>query len=402
MIPKEYQEVEYLETDGKQYIDTSVIPENGFGFFADFMPLTDVDTIASSKLMGSSKYNNGMWGGIEISTYQSTSGGQMTWFKRNTWYDPGFKSYTRVQLSNINNHYHSSTGKDYQTPYSTSSEIYKTLYLLSINSDRGSVTGAGSRLWLCKLYNNDKIIANFIPCYRKSDEKPGMYDTVRKIFLTNQGIGEFICGPAVYNALLRETNGLEMKRRRAALKQIYAVSKPTYDYRLAPPIGDTDTGIKLFDADKDFAILTTYHCPNMTEPSNTAPVIKSGASGFASMAGSKLGIRFQHMSNSSTPNIAFMGYGRFGPTFGWANDFKPYSQVGGRTLTTHRVGVDTAVHELCGVWAGIAARGTFTISATDTLHVYSCDEIVIDQIVIYFRELTADEEENWRCYGKLP
>lgn len=33
---------------------------------------------------------------------------------------------------------------------------------------------------------------NFIPCVRKSDSKPGMYDTLTKTFYTNTGTGEFI------------------------------------------------------------------------------------------------------------------------------------------------------------------------------------------------------------------
>lgn len=40
----------------------------------------------------------------------------------------------------------------------------------------------------------DKIL---YPCYRKSDNKPGMYDIVNSVFYTNVGTGEFIVGPNV-------------------------------------------------------------------------------------------------------------------------------------------------------------------------------------------------------------
>ena len=40
-------------------------------------------------------------------------------------------------------------------------------------------------------YDNE-ILFNGIPCYRKSDNKPGLYDTVTKEFYTNQGTGEFL------------------------------------------------------------------------------------------------------------------------------------------------------------------------------------------------------------------
>lgn len=43
-----------------------------------------------------------------------------------------------------------------------------------------------------KIWKNGTLIQNLIPCIRKSDNKPGMYDTVSKTFYTNAGTGEFI------------------------------------------------------------------------------------------------------------------------------------------------------------------------------------------------------------------
>lgn len=224
--------------------------------------------------------------------------------------------------------------------------------------------------------------------------------------------------------MTRLTTPKEMRQRRDAITAIRMGPKHDWVYRAAPPLGDTDTGVKLFDTNKSFAILTAFHCPGLTEPSDKVPALASGhACGFASMAGSgKLGIRLQHVANASAPNIAWMGYGGFGPVFGfnggggpnWAcGSFKPFSAVGGRTLTIHRSkAIDEsgnptnldggASFELCGVGARVSGQGTFTASATETLHVYSCEEIVIDQIVVYLRELTKEEEEKWRCYGALP
>lgn len=41
---------------------------------------------------------------------------------------------------------------------------------------------------------NDKLVSELIPCYRKSDKEAGLWDRVRKIFLTNIGTGSFIVG----------------------------------------------------------------------------------------------------------------------------------------------------------------------------------------------------------------
>lgn len=47
-------------------------------------------------------------------------------------------------------------------------------------------------------YDNDNnLICDLIPCYRKADGVIGMYDIVRKIFLTNAGTGSFTKGADV-------------------------------------------------------------------------------------------------------------------------------------------------------------------------------------------------------------
>ena len=48
-----------------------------------------------------------------------------------------------------------------------------------------------------KIYDGETLIRDMIPCYRKSDNKPGMYDTVNGTFYTNAGTGEFVVGPDV-------------------------------------------------------------------------------------------------------------------------------------------------------------------------------------------------------------
>lgn len=55
-----------------------------------------------------------------------------------------------------------------------------------------------SDIYYFKLWDaNDRKIIDCIPCYRKSDNKPGMFDLVSRQFLTNSGTGEFTVGPNV-------------------------------------------------------------------------------------------------------------------------------------------------------------------------------------------------------------
>lgn len=50
-----------------------------------------------------------------------------------------------------------------------------------------------------KLFKNNEVIQDFIPCYRKSDGVIGMYDVITKQFFTNQGTGIFLKGSNVVN-----------------------------------------------------------------------------------------------------------------------------------------------------------------------------------------------------------
>lgn len=45
-----------------------------------------------------------------------------------------------------------------------------------------------------KLYEGDNLVRHYIPCVRKSDNKPGLYDLIGRQFYTNSGTGEFLYG----------------------------------------------------------------------------------------------------------------------------------------------------------------------------------------------------------------
>ena len=50
------------------------------------------------------------------------------------------------------------------------------------------------KLYYFEMYDNDILIRHYIPCYRKSDGKIGLYDIVEGKFYTNEGEGEFLKG----------------------------------------------------------------------------------------------------------------------------------------------------------------------------------------------------------------
>ena len=64
---------------------------------------------------------------------------------------------------------------------------------IALNASRVNVTptnlgqNAIVRWYWFKIQNGGTDILNFIPCYRQTDQEPGMYDTVSQTFFTNSG-----------------------------------------------------------------------------------------------------------------------------------------------------------------------------------------------------------------------
>lgn len=81
-----------------------------------------------------------------------------------------------------------------QASYTMSSN----LYLFAQNYNGSPRWGGTRKLGKFKYYDkNDILICDLVPCYRKSDGEIGMYDNVRRIFLTNVGTGKFTKGADV-------------------------------------------------------------------------------------------------------------------------------------------------------------------------------------------------------------
>jgi len=79
------------------------------------------------------------------------------------------------------------------TAYSSGTDISPVL--LFRLSDR--YKGRNIKFFKYNLLENNILKFYLIPCYRISDNKPGMYDLVNGAFYTNAGTGEFILGPLV-------------------------------------------------------------------------------------------------------------------------------------------------------------------------------------------------------------
>lgn len=196
-LPSEYQEVEYIESTGTQYIDIIYNNSNDSINTYYYKYLHRTSTKQSSTIMGNrTLIGNERFGQIWFRMDQKTAmsiGGDLS---------ASSKFYVETELNKIN---------EVTCQIDNNNKKYTILFNdykkenISFNGESKAQTGfqifAGDSsqqssivLFNIKIYNQDKMLFNFIPCYRKSDVKPGLYDLVNNVFYTNQGTGDFIKG----------------------------------------------------------------------------------------------------------------------------------------------------------------------------------------------------------------
>ena len=197
VLPKEYQQVEYIESTGTQWIDTKFLPQGNikYKYSADF------------KLEDFSKEKQTIMGN-DTSDIRIDQNG----------YIDGQISLPYI---GINRHLivievqKSQNGK-HRFIRSCDGLVFASgewNYWVNINISIFTNLNYNNRISKAKIFsanifNNDNIVRDFIPCYstttvtdvdgiERTKDTIGLYDTVEGKFYTNQGTGEFIAGPDV-------------------------------------------------------------------------------------------------------------------------------------------------------------------------------------------------------------
>ena len=192
-LPVGYQQVEYIESTGTQYIDTGINtntttsryetkinPSLVSGTIGIFGTRNDSSATPSSM-------NVFIIDGIFRLDWLSGTISSSARISSNTEYAI---SITRG-LATINN-------VNYTSGNTTSIDGSYTFCVGSFNN-AGSVypKGFSGKIYYSKLYNNNILVFDGVPCYRKSDNEIGMYDLVSNTFYTNAGTGTFTAGAEI-------------------------------------------------------------------------------------------------------------------------------------------------------------------------------------------------------------
>ena len=185
LLPAEYQQVEYIESTGTQYINTNILMTDATQNKMQFaLQVTDT-TKGFNQNIGS----NGYLGMYQINTnnlYFRIFGVDIQALDTQ-------KHIVEITRGLIERYFIFDGVRIDREIAAKSNTIKQFLF-----SNDSSITLRGShKLFYCKLYQDDILVRDFIPCYRKSDNEIGMYDVVNDVFYTNNGTGTFLKGADV-------------------------------------------------------------------------------------------------------------------------------------------------------------------------------------------------------------
>ena len=192
-LPTEYQEVEYIESSGTQYIDTGVVATSGFEIDIKI----NIDTVTGSMAPilyahePSEPYKRNFIAYTSSKKMEIDAGDKITQTSVTLTGDDVIKA------SNVEDDFYLNVNGTNYTPTVTTAASNleysgRTMHLLHGNGyDVGYTSG---KVYYCKITVDGTLVRSFVPCYRKSDNIVGLYDLVNGVFYTNAGTGNFAKG----------------------------------------------------------------------------------------------------------------------------------------------------------------------------------------------------------------
>jgi len=208
-LPSEYQEVEYIQSSGTQYIDTWYkpwkttkveikfnCPSVSVSSWANFYWAFNTDSWSarrayalqmqpSTPYVRASVYSNASSYGIQQSSINTISANTdyTVIHSNDNWYINWTLQWTFTSVPT------------YTVPYN--------MFLFSGNNWWSSIVPVSMKLYYFKITDSNTLTRDLVPCYRKSDNVIWLYDLVNDQFYTNSWTGTFSKGNDVTMSVLK-------------------------------------------------------------------------------------------------------------------------------------------------------------------------------------------------------
>lgn len=209
-----YDQIEYLESSGGQYINTGINPSsylNNLVIEADMgYSVIPTGSGTQSYLFGTGYYSStntnrrnivfGYRGSTSTSYFSMLNGGQLSDVVASTvQLDTSRHTFKIDQINKI----YSIDSYTRSFSSTVSSNLSNSILIFAARQSGSSGAPIGyyssAKLYSFKIYNGSVLLRNYVPVKRKSDNEFGLYDLVNDQFYTNSGTGSFNGGLANYN-----------------------------------------------------------------------------------------------------------------------------------------------------------------------------------------------------------
>jgi len=188
-LPDEYQEVEYIQSSGKQYLEIDFKANQDTKTKAKFQVINTTDSgevLFGSRISSTRDFYGFNWmGGPNFYIYNSYYNNPRTKVGINTEIHTLFKDKGVLYLDDAIIHTNTNT-TSFTTPYN--------MIIFGCNTNGTLGLFSSAKMFYFQFYENDALKVDLVPCYRKTDSIAGMYDLVNDVFYTNKGTGSFIVG----------------------------------------------------------------------------------------------------------------------------------------------------------------------------------------------------------------
>lgn len=199
-LPSEYQEVEYVQSHGNQYINTKIYMNGRTDFEIDFEATSTVQwgaIIGTDWINMPARLYYGIFNNYSITTNYLYVGNNTVTF--NNPYGQ-LNTKTKAQYTSSNKTLTVTNANGVLTKpisYSNIGTSTYPIYFYAINRNGNASDVTISKVYKVIIEKDGEEVGNFIPCYRKADDTIGFYDLITEEFFTNAGSGTFTKGPDV-------------------------------------------------------------------------------------------------------------------------------------------------------------------------------------------------------------
>ena len=196
LLPLGYQQVDYLESTGTQYLEINYIATDKTNSCGTYQ----IMNTSEAKMLFGARY------GANERAYTFNWGGGTPYRYYNCYYESGQKGITNVAIDGAKHTFKKDGAilyiDDTLISDRTNDSLIVTPFTVPGNmlvfgcNTNGNKTNllCKARIYDLKFYDGEELKVDLIPCYRKSDNVNGMYDYVTGTFYTNKGAGQFTRG----------------------------------------------------------------------------------------------------------------------------------------------------------------------------------------------------------------